>query len=820
MRRLFLFCLLFIPAILQYNPANAQRDEWRVIKKTRTETNGQKFNTEYAYNNNGQIESVRYLTIGNAVNITISDFKFDRNKKPLSYIVTWNREGGKANVFLKYDNDGRVIELKKVNDNRETSLFAYRYSEIEIFIVEQKSNVNSGNIKDNKITFYTDQGDYNVTTSDAASQTITSVITLKQNNSVSKTYPESFMGGFEAPRFLGVTAFGSEPEITVTKNNIGLITSLTWVNRSGTRKNQYEYLNIKKGEPIVTPDEKNAATIINTNINCAAGKEIVERILKTQDGVQSIKIDISTGRISLVYSSDGTSYDEIINLINEAGFDADRKKSAGPEKNPCKAAPDNVFNIANLKKVYQVREALASPELKRRLTEQRSIIARNGFKYQVANTGVSENLLKDITGFAKMPRSEILRLRDIDKNKPYNPEVVAILKNYKPAADASLPAFDARNYIKMPYIRTQKCGSCWVYAAVGLLEISYMAQKGYGTTSQIDLSEKQVLGCSAAGTCDGGWHTKALEWMKNTNQKLLSEEALKDDKFIPKKSSLPNAGFVDVVCGVADVKKYFVQVVDWGIIQKDKDLDKVANENDIKEAVVKYGAVAVSIYASPAFHHYASAETFEDTEIAYKDSATNHVVIIIGWDDKRQAWLIRNSWGENWGDKGYGWVKYTTNHIGKEAIWGVAKMAPPPSIRKPSSETLTPVALIGELLPGVQFPEGSTLSSPNGKYEFENATTGMVVKTKFQGGEYSRIHIEFFKGFSATYNLYSNISMIGSTAAGPFYLIDSEANLLMPFGNKPFKKLVSTDSGNLIAYATDDSILWSLNPVPPKIRRK
>ena len=338
MRRLSLFCLLFIPAILQYNSANAQRDEWRVIKKTRTETNGQKFNTEYAYNNNGQIESVKYLTIGNAVNITISDFKFDRNKKPLSYIVTWNREGGKANVFLKYDNDGRVIELKKVNDNRETSLFTYRYSEKEIFIIEQKSNVSSGNIKDNKITFYTDQGDYNVTTSDAASQTITSVITLKQNNSVSKTYPESFMGGFEAPRFLGVTAFGSEPEITVTKNDIGLITSLTWVNRSGTRKNEYEYLNIKKGEPIVTSDEKNAATIINTNINCAAGKEIVERILKTQDGVQSVKIDIKTGKLSLAYSSDGTAYTEIIRLINDAGFDADRTKAISPEKNPCKKA--------------------------------------------------------------------------------------------------------------------------------------------------------------------------------------------------------------------------------------------------------------------------------------------------------------------------------------------------------------------------------------------------------------------------------------------------------------------------------------------------
>ena len=36
----------------------------------------------------------------------------------------------------------------------------------------------------------------------------------------------------------------------------------------------------------------------------------------------------------------------------------------------------------------------------------------------------------------------------------------------------------------------------------------------------------------------------------------------------------------------------------------------------------------------------------------------SHAVTIAGWDDNKQAWLIKNSWGEKWGDKGYGWVKY------------------------------------------------------------------------------------------------------------------------------------------------------------------
>ena len=576
-----------------------------------------------------------------------------------------------------------------------------------------------------------------------------------------------------------------------------------------------------KLKPVTTiPVENTPVTIIITNINCTAGKEIVEKILKSQDGVQSVQVDIKTGKLSLAYSSDGTPYSKIIKLINEAGFNADRSISQVPDANPCKVIPGNVFNIANLKKVYQVREATASPELKRQLMQQRSMIARNGFKYQVANTGVSENILKDIAGFAKISRSEILRLRDIDKNKPYNPNVAAFLKNYKSPADASLSSFDARNYINIPEIREQKCASCWVYAAVGLVEIGYMAQKGYGTLSSIDLSEKQVLGCSAAGTCDGGWHFIALEWMKNTNQKLLLEEALKDDEGIPKKSIATDAGFVEVLCSVADVKKYFVQVADWGIVQKDKDLDKVADEYDIKEAVVKYGAVAVSLYASQVFQSYASAETFEENEIAYKDSAVNHAVIIIGWDNKKQAWLIRNSWGTNWADGGYGWIKYTTNHVGKHAIWGVAKIPPPLRIPIPVSEKITPAILTGELLPGIQFSIGSILSSPNGMYELKNMKNLIWLSTKIQNGLTSIELINPFNDYSDIYKLYSDIPVIGSTAASPFYLQDIQGNLFTPFGNKPFKKLVITDGGNLIAYGTDDSILWSLKPVPPKIRRK
>lgn len=35
-----------------------------------------------------------------------------------------------------------------------------------------------------------------------------------------------------------------------------------------------------------------------------------------------------------------------------------------------------------------------------------------------------------------------------------------------------------------------------------------------------------------------------------------------------------------------------------------------------------------------------------------------HAVLVVGWDDTRNSWEIRNSWGEGWGDAGYCWMPY------------------------------------------------------------------------------------------------------------------------------------------------------------------
>jgi hypothetical protein len=57
--------------------------------------------------------------------------------------------------------------------------------------------------------------------------------------------------------------------------------------------------------------------------------------LKEQDGVFDVLIDIKTGILNIKYSTDGTPYTTIIDLLNKNGYDADGQSSTEPQNNSC-----------------------------------------------------------------------------------------------------------------------------------------------------------------------------------------------------------------------------------------------------------------------------------------------------------------------------------------------------------------------------------------------------------------------------------------------------------------------------------------------------
>ena len=89
----------------------------------------------------------------------------------------------------------------------------------------------------------------------------------------------------------------------------------------------------------------------------------------------------------------------------------------------------------------------------------------------------------------------------------------------------------------------------------------------------------------------------------------------------------------------------------------------------IKEAIIKYGGVETVFYISDT---YLSGSSYYCND---QDKIPNHAVVIVGWDDNYNksnfkeapgdgAFIIKNSWGDNWADNGYCYVSYYDTVIG------------------------------------------------------------------------------------------------------------------------------------------------------------
>ena len=194
---------------------------------------------------------------------------------------------------------------------------------------------------------------------------------------------------------------------------------------------------------------------------------------------------------------------------------------------------------------------------------------------------------------------------------------------------------------KVTPVRDQSsCGSCWAFAAMGAYESSYLIRNNI----TIDASEQDILNCAGAGTCSGGWYDPVFDYMLTNGVATEVNEPYQA---------------IDGFCAAGNTKPY--RAINWGFVTAKHEIPTVS---EIKDALCKYGPLSVAVNATPAFQAYSSGIFNESA-----NSTINHAVTIVGWDDDKNAWLIKNSWGSWWGDNGYMWIDYDSNNIGYAASW-------------------------------------------------------------------------------------------------------------------------------------------------------
>ncbi len=103
------------------------------------------------------------------------------------------------------------------------------------------------------------------------------------------------------------------------------------------------------------------------------------------------------------------------------------------------------------------------------------------------------------------------------------------------------------------------------------------------------------------------------------------------------------------------------------------------NVEDMKNWIWQVGpTVASSIEIYNDFFAYSNINTVY-TPIPNQKLLGTHVLAVVGYDDARRAWLVRNSWGDaGWGSHGYGWIGYGQIKIDTNVMYGVRGTNPDP----------------------------------------------------------------------------------------------------------------------------------------------
>lgn len=310
------------------------------------------------------------------------------------------------------------------------------------------------------------------------------------------------------------------------------------------------------------------------------------------------------------------------------------------------------------------RERLAPAATRQRIEAMRSDIKQRGKDYTVGYTTAMDLPLDQLAG-TRIPRDlspQQLRIASLgaqlsaidaqrfEELRRINPDLTT---RFASTCSASRRTWDWRTTGKVTSVKAQICGTCWDFTALGTYEASYAIRNN----QQVDTSEQHILNCSGAGSCAGGWWGPVFDYM--VTQGTASEAAV------------PFTGNDGLSCPVNVATPYRVSA--WGFVNA-ASWQTPPTVTAMKQALCTHGPLATALFVSPQFQAYTGGGTFDQTDQTF--NWINHGVVIVGWDDDRQAWIIKNSWGTGWGgtaghgtERGYMWIRYGSNNIGVATAW-------------------------------------------------------------------------------------------------------------------------------------------------------
>ena len=183
-------------------------------------------------------------------------------------------------------------------------------------------------------------------------------------------------------------------------------------------------------------------------------------------------------------------------------------------------------------------------------------------------------------------------------------------------------------------------GSCWAFSTTGQIEAWWKIENSM-PDSAIDLSEQFLISCNPDANANSGYN------VGQTFDFIISYGGIAHEACFPYQAN-------DVACSTkcSDWQTNAVTIPGWDYITSN-----IADVNAIKNAVFRHPV-------SASFTVYADFPTYVNGvyEHVYGDELGRHAVLITGWSDSLECWIVKNSWGTYWnsgaGDSGYFKIKW------------------------------------------------------------------------------------------------------------------------------------------------------------------
>lgn len=193
------------------------------------------------------------------------------------------------------------------------------------------------------------------------------------------------------------------------------------------------------------------------------------------------------------------------------------------------------------------------------------------------------------------------------------------------------------------------CGSCWAFSTTGAMEGQVFRKTG----KLVSLSEQQLMDCSADynnNRCQGGLMDRAFNYVKDVGG-LESEDSYPYEerdgycKFKPWKavSGTEVKSFVSIEHGDLTALRY---------------------------AVGKVGPISVAVSAGNSNFRFYGGGVFNGNGCI--SFILDHGVLVVGYgsENGKDFWIIKNSWGQVWGEQGF--MRLERND---KNLCGIASMA-------------------------------------------------------------------------------------------------------------------------------------------------